>query len=89
MLLLIAKTIIQDIVEKVKQSGTNGFLPDEVTDISNICQLVSFIKFYDFDKGKADTVYIDCSDLLKYSPDSSPDANAIVSCMTEKFKELH
>ena len=89
MLILIAQTIVDDLVIKIKQSDVFGLLTDEVTDISNICQLVSFIKYFDEEKGKADTVFIDCSDLLNFSPKASPDANAIVSCLTEKFKELN
>ena len=38
MLLPTAKTIIQDIVVKIKRSNVYGLLIDEVTDISNICQ---------------------------------------------------
>ena len=89
MLLLISQTIIQDLVEKIKESNVYGLLTDEVTDVSNICQLVSFIKYFDMNKGTADTVFIDCSDLLKYSPVASPNADAIVSCITKKFDELH
>ena len=87
MLLLIATTIAEDIVEKIKE--VYGFLTDEVTDISNICQLVSFVKFFDTEKGQTDTVFLDCSDLLSYSLDSSPNADAIVACITKKFEELN
>ena len=40
MLLLIAKTIIEDIVLKMKTSNVYGLLTDEVTDIFSICKLV-------------------------------------------------
>ena len=63
-------------------------MTDEVTDISNICQLVSFVKYCDYDKEKADTVFIDCSNLLEFSENYSPKADAIVSCVSEKFQEL-
>ena len=43
MLSLVAKTIIQDIVVKIKTSNVYGLLTDEVTDIFNICQPVSFV----------------------------------------------
>ena len=33
-------------------------------------------------------MFLDCSDLLEHSPDASPDADAIVTCVTKKFKEL-
>ena len=88
MLLLISQTILKDIVEKIKQSSEFGFLTDEVTDIANMCQLVSFIKYFDYEKGQADTVFINCSDLLSYSETSSPDADAIVSCISKCFKDL-
>ena len=35
-----------------------------------------------------ETAFIDCSNLLEFSENSSPNANAIVSCITEKFQEL-
>ena len=31
---------------------------------------------------------LDCSDLLEHSPNASPNADAIVTCVTKKFKEL-
>ena len=43
MLSLVAKTIIQNIVVKKKTSNVYGLLTDEVTDIFNICQPVSFV----------------------------------------------
>ena len=88
MLLLVAKVMIEDLVNKIKKSNVFSLLIDEVTDISNVCQLVPFVKLYDVDKEKANTVFLDCSDLLEYSPDASPDANAIVTCITKKFKDL-
>ena len=88
MLLLIARTIIQDLVNNIKKYNLYALLTDEVTDISNICQLVSFVKFFDVDKGKADTAFLDCSDLLEHSVDASPNADAIVTCLTKKMQEL-
>ena len=89
MLILIAKTIVSDFVGKIKDSDVFGLLTDEVTDVSNMYQLVSFVKYFDLEKGRADTVFMDCSDLLSISPNASPDANAIVSCLKGKFSELN
>ena len=83
MLLLIAKTIIQDIVVTIKTSNVYGLLTDKVTVISNICQLVSSVKYCDCNKEKVETVFIDCLDLLEFSENSSPNADAIVFCITE------
>ena len=89
MLLLIAKAIIHDIVVKIKNiNNVCGLLTDEVTDISNIYQLVSSVKYYDYNKEKAETVFIDCSNLLEFSENSSPNADAKITCVTEKFQEL-
>ena len=88
MLLLIAKTIIQDLVNNIKKSDFYALLTDEVTDISNICQLESFVMFFDVDKGKADTAFLDCSDLLEHSIDASPNRDAIVTCLTKKMQEF-
>ena len=88
MLLLIAKTILQDLLDKIKESDVYALLTDEVTDVSNICQLVSFVKTFNVDKGKAETAFLDCSDLLEHSPDASPNADAIVTCIMTKFEEF-
>ena len=89
MLLFIAKAIIHDIVVKIKNiNNVYGLLADEVADISNIYQLVSLVKYYDYNKKKAETVFTDCSNLLEFSENSSPNADAKVSCVTEKFQEL-
>ena len=86
MLLLIAKTIIQDVVVKIKRSNVHGLFTDEVTDISDICQLVSLVKYYDYNKEKAETVFIDCSNLFKFSENSSSNADAMASCITKKYQ---
>ena len=88
MLLLIARTIIQDLVNNIKKSNFYALLTDEVKDISNICQLVSFVKFFDVDKRKADTAFLDGSDLLEHSVDASSNADAIVTCFTKKMQKL-
>ena len=87
MLLLIAKTIIQGIVVK-KRSNIYRLLTDEVTDISNIYQLVLFVKYYDYNKHKVETVFTDCSNFLEFFENFSSNADAIVSCITKKFEEL-
>ena len=43
-LLLIAEVIIEDLVSKMKRTNVYSLLIDEVTDISNVFQLVSFVQ---------------------------------------------
>ena len=45
-LLLVARTIIQDLITSIKKSNFNAILKDEVKDISNMCQLVFFVFFF-------------------------------------------
>ena len=47
MMVLIDDTIKKKIVESIKQSKGFAILTDEVTDISNIQQLVTFVQYFD------------------------------------------
>ena len=48
MFLLLGQMVKAGVVEKMKQANTFGLLTDEVCDITNIEQLVTFIKFVEF-----------------------------------------
>ena len=61
---------------------------DKGTDISNMYQWVSFLKCFNTDKSKVDTVFIERSSLLKHSLDASLNADAIGTCLTKKFQEV-
>jgi hypothetical protein len=81
MLLLLSEVLTEDIVKKVKTSGSFGILSDEVTDISNIQQLVTFIKYFDAEMCMPQTKYINTSDLLEKSTSTSASAQAIFSSL--------
>ena len=51
MMLVLAQTIQEDLVQKISQSGEFGLLTDEVTDISNMQQLITFIKYFRRSRG--------------------------------------
>ncbi|CAB4007153.1 zinc finger 862-like, partial [Paramuricea clavata] len=87
MVILIANTITEKIVNKIKKSEAFGLLTDEVTDISNVQQLVSFIQFFDDEIGDCVTKFIETADLLESSPNSSPDADAIFSCLVKLLQK--
>ena len=82
----IAKKLIQDIFITIKRSDVYGLLTDEVTVISNICQLVSFVKYYHCSKEKAEIVFFDCSNLYEFHENVA--TNVDIPCITEKFQEL-
>ena len=64
LLLSIANQIKEDLLTKIKASRFFGILTDELTDITNIQNLVTFIKYFDNETGEARTSFIDSSDIL-------------------------
>ena len=87
MVVFIANTITEKIVKKIKKSEAFGLLTDEVTDISNVQQLVSFIQFFDEEIGDCVTKFIETADLLESSHNSFPDADAIFSCLVKLLQK--
>ena len=64
-----------------------GILTDEVTDISNTQQLLTFINFYNADSGRTETKFIHKADLLEESEPTSPDALSIFTCLKTLLTE--
>ena len=65
-----------------------GILTDEVTDISNLQNLVIFIKYYDHEKREALTAFIDFTDLLNFSETNSADSQTIHDCLINLISKL-
>lgn len=86
MLLLIAYVIKENVVKKIKKSQGFGLLTDEVTDISNTTQLITFAKYYDVEKGDAETRFIGLCDLLADSKDTSANAESIFNSLVSHEK---
>ena len=74
MIVLIGHTIKKKIVESIKQPKGFAVLTDEVTDISNIQQLVRFVQHFDSNTGDCITTFLNTTDVLEDLPDSSPNA---------------
>ena len=88
MLINLSSTIVEGLTKRIKNSKCFGLLTDEVTDISNVQQLVTFIKFFDMEKGDTSTVFVDSSDLLEQSEEGFPNANAILNCLVKMLDRL-
>ena len=88
MLMCLSSIIVEDVVLKIKNSKCYGLLTDEVTDISNMCQLVTFIKYFDYEIGNTSTKFVDSSDLLEKSEEASPNADAVVNCLVAMLNQL-
>ena len=81
MIVLIGDTIKKKIVESIKQSKGFAILTDEVTDISNIQQLVTFAQYFDSNIGDCISTFLNTTDVLEHLPDSSPNAEAIFNSL--------
>ena len=75
-------------MDEVRKSPFFGILADEVTDISNVQNLVIFIKYYDHEKGEAQTAYIDSTDLLSFSETNLADSQTIHDCLINLISNL-
>ena len=68
-------------VKKIEKSQVNRgsftVLTEEATDISNIEQLLIFIRFYDSEKKATDTCFVNNSDLLFESENTAPYSQSI------------
>ena len=85
MLIMMAECIREEIAEKINKSGAFGLLTDEVTDISNTSQLVTFAKYFDEEKGEAQTSFIGSSDILQDSEDTSANSASIFNSLVSLF----
>ena len=83
MFLLLGQMVKASVVEKMEQTNTFGLLTDEVCDITNIAQLVTFIKFADVNLNQATTQFIAIDDLLKDS--SSANATNIKNTVMKQL----
>lgn len=63
-MLLPSEVLKEEIVEKIKRSGSFCIHFDHITDTSYTRQLVTFIVYFDVKKGVAETKFVNLSDLL-------------------------
>ena len=70
MIVLIGDTIKKKIEQSIRQLKGFAILTDEMTDISNIQQLVIFVQYFDSNIGDLITTFLNTIDVLEHSPDS-------------------
>ena len=88
LLLTIGNQIKYGLLDNIRKSPFVDILAEEVTDISNIKNLVTFIKYYDHEKGETHTVFIDSTDLLNFSETNSADSQTIHDCLINLISNL-
>ena len=65
-----------------------GILTEEVTDISNVQNLVTFIKYYGHEKGEVETAFIDSTNLLNFSETYVADPQTVHDCLINLISNL-
>ena len=73
---------------KLKKINLYGLLTDEVTDLSNTLQLVTFVKYYDQNLGDARTCFVDIRDVLEGSVDTTATTETIHDCLINLLNSL-
>ena len=81
MILQLSEVIKEKLIQKIKDSHAYALLTDEVTDISNICHLLTFLRYYDIEEGTTKTSFVHTSDLLEESETTSTDAESIFNSL--------
>ena len=55
MVILLSDLLKEKLISNIKNAGMYALLTDEVTDISNMQQLLTFVKYHDIDTGERET----------------------------------
>ena len=77
MIIVLSDIIKEELVKKIKESKSYAYLIDEVTNISNVQNLLTFIRFYGMEKGMTVSKFVNACDILGEPKTTSPDALSI------------
>ena len=87
MFLLIGSVLKAQVVGEISRAKCFGILSDEVCDVSNKEQLVTFVKFVHPDTGEANTAFLAASDVLEESTTGSADAKSIADAILKQVDD--
>ncbi|PFX12902.1 hypothetical protein AWC38_SpisGene23067 [Stylophora pistillata] len=84
--LTLGKTVWDTFVSKIKQAAHFGLLVDDLTDISDTEQMMSFAQFYNKSGGAIETGFLSINNLLEDSP--SADESTITNCIIKTLDKF-
>lgn len=84
--LAIGSTLMERILNNAKKAGCYGLLCDEVTDISVMEILITFIQFFNSETEQVETNFLFVENILKNS--TSANAETIFNILTQKIAEF-
>ena len=82
----IGSTLMEKILNNAKKAGCYGLLCDEVTDVSVMELLVTFIQFFNSETERVETNFLFKENILKNS--TSANAETIFNILTQKIDEF-
>ena len=77
MVIMLSDLVKEKLIGNIKKAGMYALLTDKVTDISNMQQLLTFVKYHNIDTGEPETKFLHTADLLSESEETSTDAKSI------------
>ena len=77
MVIMLSDLLKEKLISNIKKAGMYALLTDEVMDISNMQQLITFVKYHNIDTGEPETKFLHTADLLSESEETSTDAKLI------------
>jgi hypothetical protein len=83
MFLILGETIREQVLQKVGKANFFSILCDEVCDVSNKEQLISFVQYVDQHSGMPDVKFLAIDDVLEEF--TSANANAIKSMLIKQM----
>ena len=84
--LALGGSLLDNLLEKVNKAYSFGLLTDEVTDVSVLEVLITFVHFFDNKTGNIETRFLFIEDVLKNS--TSANAETIFTVLTTQLNKL-
>ena len=83
--LALGSALFEKLLEKVKKAYCYGLLTDEVTDVSVMEMLITFIQYFDKETGQAETSFLFVEDVLKSSNSNAETIFTVITTQLTKF----
>ena len=64
MVIMLPDLLKEKLISNIKKAGMYALLTDEVNDISNMQQLLTFVKYHNTDTGEPEIKFLHTADLL-------------------------
>ena len=86
MFLFLGQALRNDQLKKIQAANSHSLLVDEVTDVTVVEQLISFVQFINQESGAPEVHFLSVQNVLETS--TSPNAETIVQVISEELKRF-